>query len=115
MEKVKLRKSHNFTCNGTCSKCGACCSNILPLTKKEVSNLKRIIKKRNLKPHIHAVLNASYDMTCPFLNDKHECRIYNDRPYICRLYKCDKEEVTWQETKQLLDAEVVNLREEVFK
>lgn len=83
---------YNFTKNGECSKCGNCCSTLLPLKSSEIEKLKRIIKTRNLKPHEQPrVLRTEpmFDLTCPFLTDEHECSIYDDRPYICRIFKCD--------------------------
>lgn len=44
--------------NGSCSKCGGCCSNILPLTNNEKNKIKKIIKKRKLKPSYHIPLNG---------------------------------------------------------
>lgn len=114
MEMIKLLESEDFTCNGKCSKCGSCCSNLLPLTDQEISNLKQIIKKRKLKPYSHLVFNG-YDMTCPFLNEKNQCSIYKDRPYICKIYKCDKRKISAEELLPLLNARQVNIREEVFK
>lgn len=83
---------YNYTINGECSKCGQCCSTLLPLKRSEVEKLKKIIRTRNLKPHCQPrVLSAEpmFDLTCPFLTDEHECSIYDDRPYICRIFKCD--------------------------
>lgn len=113
--KVKLPfESIDFTKNGECSKCGNCCSNLLPLRQDEIDKLKRIVRKRNIKPHRYTVFNATNDMTCPFLNDKQECRIYDDRPYICKLYKCNKTHATVKELNILQGAKTVNLRETIF-
>ena len=30
----------NFTVNDKCSNCGQCCSNLLPMSEKEVKNIK---------------------------------------------------------------------------
>ena len=84
---------YNYTKNGECSKCGECCSALLPLKRSEVVKLRRIIKERNIKPHCVpkvVAVNPMFDLTCPFLTDNHECSIYDDRPYICRVFKCDK-------------------------
>lgn len=75
--------------NGSCSKCGGCCSNILPLTDNEKKRIKRIIKKKKLKPSYHLPLNG-FDMTCPLLDSDNKCRIYKDRPIICKVFRCDK-------------------------
>ena len=83
---------YNYTINGECSKCGQCCSTLLPLKSSEVEKLKNIIKTRNLKPHGQPrvlSVNPTFDLTCPFLTDDHKCSIYYDRPFICRIFKCD--------------------------
>ena len=59
--------------------------------------------------------NAKYDMTCPFLNDQNKCSIYEDRPYICKIYKCDKEAMNEKEARRLINAKLTNLREVIFK
>ena len=35
----------NLTCNGKCTECGECCSNLLPMTDDEISVIKNYIKK----------------------------------------------------------------------
>lgn len=80
---------YNFTKNGECSKCGNCCSALLPLTQTEINKLKKIIKTRHIKPHTQPVVVQAIDLSCPFLTDDNLCQIYDDRPYICRIFKCD--------------------------
>lgn len=63
--EIRLQENIDFTCKGKCSKCGACCSNLLPLTNAEIRHLREIVKKRKLKPHYRILYNAKYDMTCP--------------------------------------------------
>lgn len=113
--EIRLQESIDFTCKGKCSKCGECCSNLLPLTNAEIRHLREIVKKRKLKPHYHILYNAKYDMTCPFLNDQNKCSIYEDRPYICKIFKCDKKAMNEEEARRLLSAIPINLREVIFK
>lgn len=84
----------NYTRNGVCSNCGACCSNTLPLTKKDVIKLKKYIRKHDIKPISHApsvLMQIIIDAICPFRDNINEkCIIYDARPTICRLYQCDK-------------------------
>ena len=83
---------HNYTNNGECSKCGACCGCFLPLSSKEIKQIKRLVRVKNIEPHKLPAVCISIDMTCPFLNlDTNLCNIYDKRPYICRSFKCDKE------------------------
>ena len=40
---------YNMTDNGKCTGCGNCCSNILPMTDKEIEVIRRYIKKNHIK------------------------------------------------------------------
>ena len=78
----------DFTVDGKCSSCGACCSNLLPLSDKEVSDIKKYIKKHHIKQQRHNA--AMYDMTCPFRDEVNKkCLIYPIRPAICRQFMCN--------------------------
>lgn len=90
-----LRTQTDYTIDGKCSECGACCGNILPISKREFQDIKQYVEKNNIKPHKHfiAPVNSEpeYDMSCPFLDtskEKNKCLIYSHRPYICRTYSC---------------------------
>lgn len=69
-EIIKNMKSgvYDFTVDGKCSSCGACCSNALPLSGKEIKEIKRYVKKRRIKEqkHLAPVKNNTLDLTCPF-------------------------------------------------
>lgn len=88
---------YDFTKDGKCSQCEACCSDLLPISESEYSRIKRYIKKRNIKKQEHtvpAVLREQpkLDLTCPFLNENkktEKCSIYPVRPAICRFFVCD--------------------------
>ena len=85
--------SEDFTVNGECSNCGECCSNCLPLTKGEITRIKRYIKENKIKPreHNNPLLKEKpkYDMVCPFRdNIKKICTIYEVRPNVCKAYLC---------------------------
>lgn len=72
---------YDFTKNGECIQCGACCSNYLPMTRKEIATIHRYVKKHNVKEynHLFPVSQQTLDMTCPFMDDsklKEKCRIY---------------------------------------
>lgn len=87
---------YNFCKGGKCTQCGSCCSNLLPMSEKEISAIHRYIKKKRVKECRHiAPATAIYDMTCPFLDtgkDCEKCRIYPVRPEICRQFICDNEQ-----------------------
>lgn len=90
-EYVKQHGCYVNTINGECSKCGQCCGNIIPLSTKEIKRIKNLIRVKKIKPHRLPAVCMSIDLTCPFLNlDTNLCNIYNARPYICKVFKCDK-------------------------
>lgn len=86
---------NNFTIDGKCSGCGQCCSALLPLSNKEINNIRKYIKKKNIKPCRHGVgspRNIQLDLMCPFLDESKKdkkCLIYPARPQICKAFKCD--------------------------
>lgn len=80
----------DFTNNGECSNCGECCGDILHLSRQEIKRIERYLKKHKIKPNARCVL-VDYDNTCPFRdNTNKRCMIYEVRPDICRVYKCNK-------------------------
>lgn len=84
---------HDFTENGKCSKCGQCCSNILPMTDKEIETIRRYIKRHGIKEQKHFIPLAgpTIDLTCPFLDSTkktEKCTIYEVRPLICSAFIC---------------------------
>lgn len=84
---------HKVFCkDGKCSNCGECCSNILPLTQKEIKQIKKYIYAHNIKPCEHTVnvlRQKPVDMVCPFRDNVNKCcTIYPVRPLVCRLYMC---------------------------
>lgn len=108
---------YDFTDNGKCTQCGACCSNYLPMTQKEVDVIHRFVKKHDIKEfkHLFPVSNDTFDMTCPFMDDskqKEKCRIYSVRPEICKQFICSKEKKPfnghWQQYS------IVDVRSEFF-
>lgn len=100
--------------NFKCKKCGKCCSNFLPLTKEEIERMKRIKEKENKR-----ILEKDWYATCPFLNSKNECDIYEQRPFICRQYDCYKFENHIVDMKEFMkyeaeDFKLVDIRAEIF-
>jgi Fe-S-cluster containining protein len=88
---------YDFTKDGKCIGCGNCCSNLLPLTNKEIREIKKYIEKHNIKKQDHRLFvlaKNQIDMMCPFLDDskpKHKCTIYEVRPFICQDFICSRE------------------------
>lgn len=78
--------------DGTCSRCGGCCTRFLPLTRGEAEEIRRFVHKKHIPLIRHG--DADIDMLCPFLvapeTGDTSCSIYPVRPKICRLWSCGK-------------------------
>lgn len=108
----------DFTDNGTCSGCGNCCSNLLPMSKKEIAAIHRYISKYGIKEckHLLPVAKPAFDMTCPFRdNDNGTCAIYEVRPEICRKFICNNEKRAKNNRKLLRQTRIiVDVRSEFY-
>lgn len=98
---------YDLTDNGKCTQCGECCSNFLPVSKREIEEIKRYIKKRKVKERKHflPLVNPQIDATCPFLRidrKTERCNIYSVRPAICRWFKCDEPSGALKHTEEIL-------------
>ena len=94
-------KMKNFTCNGKCSCCGECCGDILHLSKSEIKRIDNYLKQKHIEATPRSIL-IDYDNTCPFRDNKNKiCKIYEVRPDICRVFKCDKTEVEVVKNREL--------------
>jgi Fe-S-cluster containining protein len=81
--------ARDYTKDGKCSSCGQCCSNLLPLSDKEIKVIKQYIKKHDIKEQRHNAM-VGVDMTCPFRDEANrKCLIYEIRPQICREFMCN--------------------------
>lgn len=109
---------YNFTKNGKCSSCGNCCSNLLPMSQKEVDAIHRYIKKHCIKEckHLLPLATPALDMTCPFRdNDNKVCTIYDVRPEICKQFICDNEKRAKYNRKLLGQTRnIVDVRSEFY-
>lgn len=84
---------YDFTKDGKCSNCGGCCSRFLPVSKREIRNIRKYILKHRIKQQKHIVSTATQtiDFICPFRdNTEKKCVIYAVRPAICKDFQCDK-------------------------
>lgn len=112
--------TYNLTCNGKCTECGECCSNLLPMTDDEIKTIKRYIKRNGIKEHSRVVaplLQPTIDMTCPFLDSSkscEKCTIYEVRPKICRDFICDPKQRLTVDLTWGLRCKPVDLRKEFF-
>lgn len=111
--------TYNMTDNGKCTQCGNCCSNILPMTNKEIDAICKYIKRYHIKEFKHRIpfANPIADMSCPFLNtDKNtkRCMIYEVRPNICRQFSCDPQQRPILDVEYRNKANIVNVREKFY-
>jgi len=88
---------YDFTDNGKCKQCGACCGSILPLSNAEIMKIRNYITKHGIKEQKKCIpfTIPIFDLTCPFLDDskdKEKCKIYPVRPQICRSFSCNPNE-----------------------
>lgn len=75
----------------SCNRCGKCCSNILMLSQKEISKIKKYMVDNDIEVINHnTILSKEDSKVCPFLNNDKLCNIYPVRPSICRSFNCDK-------------------------
>ena len=90
----------DYTRNGACSRCGACCSNILPLTEADIETIRKYIYEHDTEPCLHAGDNSdiAIDFICPFLGTGEDgaatCEIYDVRPFVCRLFLCSRADLS---------------------
>lgn len=88
LEEMSTGTYENRTFNGHCSRCGGCCSAFLPLFKEDITKIKKYLLVHDIKPE-HNSTHDTIDMLCPFLSNDKLCLIYDVRPLICRVFKCD--------------------------
>ncbi len=82
-----IQITDNSVC-GQCSKCGECCSNILPVSQEEVNKIQKYVIKNNIKPQTQMLVMQNR-LACPYYDGK-KCLIYEVRPLICKEFYCYK-------------------------
>lgn len=85
--KNDLKITDNSCC-GKCSKCGECCTNILPVTQEEIDTIAKYVIKNKIRPQSHMLVMQNR-LTCPYYNGN-KCLIYEVRPLICKEFYCYK-------------------------
>ena len=100
----------DFTCNGTCSKCGECCGAILPLDQEDVDKISEYVLENKIHS-IAATLILENKLQCPYYTGNKEkgCAIYPARPKICKFYKCDKKGISLKEINEIQKALPVDM------
>ena len=110
----------DFTNDGTCCQCGECCGRLLTLTDTEIKQIKRYVRRNNIKPNKHAVVaSVMFDMKCPFMSgnkDIEKCAIYDIRPLVCKAFKCDRKTDNPDAEKELFlqSIRIIDMWEEFF-
>ena len=106
----------DYTDHGKCSNCGACCSNLLPVSMKEIETIRKYIREHGVTEAVNGVpFNATINMVCPFMDTSKElkCKIYEVRPKICRFFMCNKKP-DFDELVEMADAVPINIRNTFF-
>jgi len=106
----------NNTKDNECSNCGQCCSDLLPLSEKEVQTIKKYIRQKHIKEQRHNVA-LGVDLTCPFRDEgQRKCLIYEVRPEICRGFICNqsKDEIITRRDQMHEENRVVFMRTEFY-
>lgn len=95
----------DHTCSGNCSGCGECCSDVLPLSEKEINRIREYIQRKHIKAYRNAAAVVTADLTCPFRDaEARICRIYDVRPEICRAFICNQSPEQMAQNKKLFTA-----------
>ena len=84
-EKVEIK---DCSINGKCSKCGECCSNILPVCQEELYTIASYVIEHKIRPQ-KQLLVMQNKLMCPYFNGE-KCLIYEVRPLICKEFYCYK-------------------------
>lgn len=91
-----VRDTIDCTVDGRCSRCGSCCTSLLPLTPSERASIGAMVKNRGIRPSVPDGKDF-VTLQCPFLrkpnvlSPAHSCAIYAERPAICRSFRCDRD------------------------
>lgn len=92
---MNKNKCINYCIDGRCSNCGNCCTEMIPLTVSEVKLIKAYVKEKHIEPDYEVFSDKGINLLCPFRDmENHKCKIYEVRPKICRVFKCNQDERT---------------------
>lgn len=71
----------------SCNECKGLCCGPVPVTKQELLNIKREIRRKPFKYRSELENQHRYFGTCIFYDlDKNKCGIYSVRPSICKAF-----------------------------
>lgn len=84
------KEVQNMTINNQCSHCGQCCGMFIPFTNKEIEEIKKYVKKHNIKPVTDRETPNGFEARCCFYDKvNRKCNIYPVRPYVCKDFMCN--------------------------
>lgn len=90
----------DYTIKGKCSNCGACCGDLVMISKKEIETIKKYIEKNQIKEQPYMIVGNAIVLTCPFRDEENKkCTIYPVRPSICKEFKCNHGSVNIEKNK----------------
>jgi len=78
------------TCMGRCSRCGECCALFIPFTDRDVTRIKKYVKKHKIEPQNRDVAEGFKSQCCFYDFKNHLCTIYPVRPYVCSDFICNR-------------------------
>ena len=89
------------------------------MTDEEIEIIRKYVKRYNIKEnkHIFPLINPTFDLTCPFLDDSkscEKCKIYEVRPKICRDFICDPIQRKELDFNYKMKCKIVNVRSEFY-
>ena len=90
IKNMSINTYENRTHKGHCIKCGSCCTAFLPLSEEDIIVIKQYLSTHEIKPEHNNNTYDTIDTVCPFLSKEGLCLIYEVRPLICRVFKCNK-------------------------
>ena len=68
---------------GDCRGCGGCCGRYIPVSAFDLARLEGWLARHDVTPNVT-------DGMCPYLSPDRKCMVYEARPQICRVYRCDQ-------------------------
>lgn len=84
--------------DGVCSRCGQCCSNLLPMNLKDVERIQNYLKTHKIKPapeerpeHRYYRMNVDPCPFCDLSTGIATCMIFEVAPNICKKFICHAE------------------------
>lgn len=89
--------------NGVCSRCGQCCSNLLPMNLKDVERIRKYLQSHPIAPapkerpeHRYYKITVEPCPFCDLSSGTATCMIFEVAPDICKKFICHAELLSLQ-------------------